>query len=56
MALTASATGDVQNDIISSLRLSKEHLFKCVMPFNRKNLYYEVRLPALLQSISSAGL
>lgn len=44
MALTASATASVQEDIIASLKLSREHLFKCVMPFNRKNLFYEVRL------------
>jgi hypothetical protein len=44
MALTASATAGVQEDIIASLKLSREHLFKCVMPFNRKNLFYEVRI------------
>ncbi|CDZ98068.1 ATP-dependent DNA helicase [Phaffia rhodozyma] len=43
MALTASATSFVQDDIVASLKLSKEHLFKSVEPFNRKNLYYEVR-------------
>lgn len=43
MALTASATANVEKDIIDSLRLSTEHLFRCVEPFNRTNLYYEVR-------------
>jgi bloom syndrome protein len=42
-ALTASATSNVERDIIDSLRLSREHLFRCVEPFNRTNLYYEVR-------------
>ena len=41
-ALTASATANVEKDIIDSLRLSTEHLFRCVEPFNRTNLYYEV--------------
>lgn len=48
MALTASATPKVQADIIENLRMSHEHLFKVVHPFNRANLFYEVRyLPFL---------
>lgn len=46
MALTASATTYVQSDIIQSLRLSADHLFRCVEPFNRPNLFYEVRYRA----------
>ncbi|KAJ7728830.1 ATP-dependent DNA helicase [Mycena maculata] len=43
MALTATATPSVQLDIIRSLGMSEEHLVKVVHPFNRANLYYEVR-------------
>ncbi|KAJ6612253.1 P-loop containing nucleoside triphosphate hydrolase protein [Mycena sp. CBHHK59/15] len=43
MALTATATGAVQLDIIRSLGMSEEHLFKVIHPFNRANLFYEVR-------------
>ncbi|CAK5283923.1 unnamed protein product, partial [Mycena citricolor] len=43
MALTATATADVQEDIIRSLGMSEEHLVKVVHPFNRANLFYEVR-------------
>ena len=32
----------VQDDIVSSLRMSPDHLFKVVHPFNRPNLFYEV--------------
>ena len=32
----------VQNDIVTNLNLSSEHLFKVVHPFNRRNLFYEV--------------
>jgi len=35
----------VQNDIVTNLNLSSEHLFKVVHPFNRRNLFYEVRHP-----------
>lgn len=41
MALTATATPRVQEDIISHLRLSGCRVFKA--SFNRKNLYYQVR-------------
>ena len=41
IALTATATPKVQQDIIKNLRLEEAELFKS--SFNRKNLYYEVR-------------
>ncbi|KAJ3843740.1 P-loop containing nucleoside triphosphate hydrolase protein [Lentinula raphanica] len=41
MALTATATSSVVNDIICSLRMRDPHLF--IHPFNRTNLFYEVR-------------
>ncbi|KAJ3735884.1 P-loop containing nucleoside triphosphate hydrolase protein [Lentinula guzmanii] len=41
MALTATATSSVLNDIIRSLRMSDHDLF--IHPFNRSNLFYEVR-------------
>ncbi|KAF7291469.1 ATP-dependent DNA helicase [Mycena kentingensis (nom. inval.)] len=34
---------EVQTDIIRSLRMSSDHLVKVQHPFNRSNLYYEVR-------------
>ncbi|KIM30825.1 hypothetical protein M408DRAFT_327788 [Serendipita vermifera MAFF 305830] len=43
MALTASATPIVQDDIVANLKMSKDHLFKVVHPFNRKNIFYEVQ-------------
>ncbi|KAJ7069443.1 ATP-dependent DNA helicase [Mycena amicta] len=43
MALTATATPAVQTDIIRSLGMSPDHLVKVVHPFNRGNLYYEIR-------------
>ncbi|TFK52140.1 ATP-dependent DNA helicase [Heliocybe sulcata] len=43
MALTATATPRVQDDIVRSLRMSQEHLYKVVHPFNRANLYYEIQ-------------
>ncbi|KAI5450400.1 hypothetical protein NCC49_003182, partial [Naganishia albida] len=43
MALTASATARVQKDILQSLRMDPKYLYRCVEPFNRTNLYYEVR-------------
>jgi hypothetical protein len=33
----------VQLDILRSLRISENSLFKVVHPFNRPNLFYEVR-------------
>ncbi len=41
IALTATATPKVQQDIIKNLRLEEALLFKS--SFNRQNLYYEVR-------------
>ena len=41
LALTASATPKVQQDIIKNLRMEKAKLY--VSSFNRPNLYYEVR-------------
>lgn len=32
----------VQEDIMSSLKMCTDHLFKVVHPFNRANLLYEV--------------
>ncbi|KAJ2913814.1 hypothetical protein MD484_g6593, partial [Candolleomyces efflorescens] len=43
MALTATATDDVQKDIIASLKLSSSNLYQALHPFNRENLFYEVR-------------
>ncbi|KAJ7701417.1 P-loop containing nucleoside triphosphate hydrolase protein [Mycena rosella] len=43
MALTATATPAVQLDIIRSLGMSEDHLVKVTHPFNRANLFYEVR-------------
>ncbi len=41
IALTATATPKVQQDIVKNLRMEEAALFKS--SFNRKNLYYEVR-------------
>lgn len=41
IALTATATPKVQEDIMKNLRISKAQVFKA--SFNRPNLYYEVR-------------
>ncbi|KAI1793293.1 ATP-dependent DNA helicase [Ganoderma leucocontextum] len=43
MALTATATDMVQQDVIRSLKMAPNRLFIAVHPFNRANLYYEVR-------------
>ncbi|KAI0770381.1 P-loop containing nucleoside triphosphate hydrolase protein [Fomes fomentarius] len=43
MALTATATDTVQQDIIRSLKMEHNRLFFALHPFNRANLYYEVR-------------
>jgi bloom syndrome protein len=45
-ALTASATSDVRNDMLTILNMpktSEQGLAQWVEPFNRKNLFYEVR-------------
>lgn len=41
-ALTASATKEVRHDIIQTLRIRKGY-GQWVMPFNRRNLFYEIR-------------
>jgi len=41
IALTATATPKVQQDIVKNLRMEEAALFKS--SFNRKNLYYEIR-------------
>ncbi|KAL1950638.1 hypothetical protein VTO73DRAFT_5762 [Trametes versicolor] len=43
MALTATATEGVQQDVIRSLKMARDRLFLALHPFNRENLYYEVR-------------
>ncbi|KAI0688963.1 P-loop containing nucleoside triphosphate hydrolase protein [Earliella scabrosa] len=43
MALTATATDTVQQDIMRSLKMERNRLFVALHPFNRANLYYEVR-------------
>ncbi|RDB14537.1 ATP-dependent DNA helicase Q-like 3 [Hypsizygus marmoreus] len=43
MALTATATSTVQLDIIRSLGMSEDRLYRAMHPFNRENLFYEVR-------------
>lgn len=49
-ALTASATARVQKDILQSLKMDPKYLYRCVEPFNRTNLYYEVSGIFLLQN------
>ncbi|KIK69828.1 hypothetical protein GYMLUDRAFT_34238 [Collybiopsis luxurians FD-317 M1] len=43
MALTATATPSVAEDIVHSLGMTDRDFFRAVHPFNRPNLYYEVR-------------
>ncbi|EGN93927.1 hypothetical protein SERLA73DRAFT_78305 [Serpula lacrymans var. lacrymans S7.3] len=52
MALTATATPGVQQDIIRSLKMDRNSLFKAVHPFNRPNLFYEVRYASAPDSLS----
>ncbi|KAE9403228.1 ATP-dependent DNA helicase [Gymnopus androsaceus JB14] len=52
MALTATATPDVADDIIRSLRMTERDLFRAVHPFNRPNLYYEVRYASSSDELS----
>ncbi|KAF9493601.1 ATP-dependent DNA helicase [Pleurotus eryngii] len=51
-ALTATATPSVQVDIIRSLRMSEKNMFKAIHPFNRANLFYEVRYSSAPDSVS----
>ena len=46
MALTASATPKMCDEIVRNLRLDHDNLFRVVHPFNRSNLFYEVRYVA----------
>ncbi|KJA23232.1 hypothetical protein HYPSUDRAFT_40046 [Hypholoma sublateritium FD-334 SS-4] len=50
MALTATATDAVREDIIDSLGLDKGRLFLALHQFNRPNLFYEVRYLSSPQS------
>ncbi|KAI6006460.1 P-loop containing nucleoside triphosphate hydrolase protein, partial [Pisolithus marmoratus] len=43
MALTATATDNVRNDIISSLKMVEDRLYTAIHPSNRANLFYEIR-------------
>ncbi|KAI3607339.1 atp-dependent dna helicase recq [Moniliophthora roreri] len=43
MALTATATPSVREDIVRSLRMDEHNLFRAIHRFNRANLFYEVR-------------
>ncbi|KAF5360903.1 hypothetical protein D9756_005058 [Leucocoprinus leucothites] len=43
MALTATATQVVQRDIIHNLKMDRDNTFYAIHPFNRENLFYEVR-------------
>ncbi|KAF8628675.1 hypothetical protein AX15_003798 [Amanita polypyramis BW_CC] len=43
MALTATATPLVQSDITRSLKMDERRLFQVVHPFNRENLFYEIK-------------
>ncbi|KAG1841899.1 P-loop containing nucleoside triphosphate hydrolase protein [Suillus subalutaceus] len=52
MALTATATMSVQTDIIRNLRMSEERLFTASHPFNRANLFYDIKYTAALDSLS----
>ncbi|KAG1788144.1 P-loop containing nucleoside triphosphate hydrolase protein [Suillus plorans] len=52
MALTATATPSVQTDIIRSLKMSEERLFTASHPFNRANLFYDIKYTAALDSLS----
>ncbi|KAI9568465.1 P-loop containing nucleoside triphosphate hydrolase protein [Boletus coccyginus] len=52
MALTATATKNVQRDIIQSLKMVEDKLFTAVHPFNRTNLFYEVRYKSAPESLS----
>ncbi|KAI5122778.1 hypothetical protein M0805_000122 [Coniferiporia weirii] len=46
MALTASATASVQEDIVNSLQMNRDQMLKVTHPFNRENLFYEVQYSA----------
>ncbi|KAF5380657.1 hypothetical protein D9757_007006 [Collybiopsis confluens] len=50
MALTATATPSVAEDIVRSLGMTNRDLYLAVHPSNRPNLYYEVRYSPLVES------
>ncbi|KAH9979944.1 ATP-dependent DNA helicase [Lactifluus volemus] len=52
MALTASATPLVQEDIARILGMDSDRLFKFIHPFNRPNLFYEVRYHSSVDGIA----
>ncbi|KAL4081135.1 P-loop containing nucleoside triphosphate hydrolase protein [Scleroderma citrinum] len=52
MALTATATNNVQDDIICTLKMVEDRLFTAVHPFNRANLFYEVRYTSAPDTLS----
>ncbi|EEB94081.1 hypothetical protein MPER_07171 [Moniliophthora perniciosa FA553] len=52
MALTATATPSVREDIIRSLRMDEQNLFRAIHRFNRANLFYEVGVIILPRSIN----
>ncbi|KAI6123782.1 P-loop containing nucleoside triphosphate hydrolase protein [Pisolithus croceorrhizus] len=43
MALTATATDNVRDDIIGSLKMVEDRLYMAIHPPNRANLFYEIR-------------
>ncbi len=49
MALTATATPKVQQDIMKNLKMSSENIF--MSSFNRDNLYYEIRPKGKKESV-----
>ncbi|KAF9222938.1 ATP-dependent DNA helicase [Gyrodon lividus] len=52
MALTATATKSVQRDIVRNLKMVEDKVFTAVHPFNRANLFYEVRYKSAQDSLS----
>ncbi|KAF9240207.1 P-loop containing nucleoside triphosphate hydrolase protein [Melanogaster broomeanus] len=52
MALTATATKSVQQDIVRSLKMVEDKLFTALHPFNRANLFYEVRYKSAPDSLT----
>ncbi|KAI0248645.1 P-loop containing nucleoside triphosphate hydrolase protein, partial [Lactifluus subvellereus] len=52
MALTASATPLVQEDIARILGMDSDRLFRFIHPFNRPNLFYEVRYHSSVDGIA----
>ncbi|KAK1228067.1 hypothetical protein PQX77_008892, partial [Marasmius sp. AFHP31] len=53
MALTATATTS-QNDIVRSLHMDEDNLYRATHPFNRSNLFYEVNM--ILRNVLWHGL